>query len=625
MLSLLLPLLLCVSPVLSKCSDPSPAFPVPSWTQQHKDGSLASTFEAIDAALQKIASDDQYSTTSFSVSLTSETETLWSHHHTALKHNATRPGTTHINNQSQYRIASITKVFTTLGLLYQHSAGNLSLDDPISDYIPELNSSSAIPWKEITLRLLASQLSGIPREGNWADLATNPFDPTTVGLPPIDKEDLDLPACFDPEVFESCNWTQILPYLGKKQPVFAPGQKSTYSNVAFELLGLVLARVKGLSYENYMYESIFKPLKMESTTFTTPESDEHAVLPVDQFFWDVDEGIHNPTGGLYSSSADMSIFLRHVLTHYNALATGVNWFMPASWTGLTSFYGMPWEILRTERILEHSNRPVSFVTKGGAVPSYFSRITLMPEYGLGLTLLVGGESSILEKIQEAVTIPLVRVAEELVWQGIEATHGGHYTALNHSLNSSIAFAASPATGLEVRSFISNGTDIFDTLLSTYARLSGIPEGDKWRAQLSPTLLFKDETSQQGEIWRMQIVHERNNDGAIWDDFCLTDVDPVSYAGLPLNEVVFWHGEQVVELSAFRVKMGRLGGGSSEGIDGGSVVMTARDKFTGAKAVVGASNRRCHLAHHEVRAAKWRAAQLLTDERRAGTHGMHETR
>ncbi|KAK4901731.1 hypothetical protein LTR27_001503 [Elasticomyces elasticus] len=531
---------------------------LPSWTKQHKDDSLTSTFQDIDSVLKSIASSDQYDTTSFSVLLTSSSETLWSHHHTALKHNATRPGATHIDNQSQYRIASITKVFTTLGLLYQHSASNLSLDDPISDYIPELNSSSAIPWSDITLRLMASQLSGMPREGNWADLATTPFDPTTVGLPPVDKGDLNLPACFKPEVFEACNWTQMLPYLNNKQPVFAPGQKSSYSNVAFELLGLVLARVTGLSYEEYMYESIFKPLKMDSTTFTTPESDEHAVLPVGQFFWDVDEGIHNPTGGIYSSSADMTIFVQYILTHYNALATGVNWFMPASWTGLRSFYGMPWEILRTERILEHSNRPVTFITKGGAVPGYFSRITLMPEYGLGLTLLVGGESSILEKIQEAVTIPLVRAAERLVWQDIDTSHSGNYTALDKELNSSITFAASAATRLEVTSFISNGTDMFTTLLSTYAQLLGIPKEAAWRVQLTPTLLFKGETSQEGEIWRMQIVRERTEDGAIWDDFCLVDVDPVSYAGMPLNEVVFWLGKGVVELSAFRVKMGRQG-------------------------------------------------------------------
>jgi CubicO group peptidase (beta-lactamase class C family) len=67
---------------------------------------------------------------------------------------------THVDGDSQYRIASITKVFTTLGLLYQHAAGNLSLDDAVDKYIPELKESDKgeLPWKDITLRMLASQL-----------------------------------------------------------------------------------------------------------------------------------------------------------------------------------------------------------------------------------------------------------------------------------------------------------------------------------------------------------------------------------------------------------------------------------------------------------------------------------
>ena len=67
---------------------------------------------------------------------------------------------THIDGDSQYRIASISKVFTTLGLLYQHASGKLSLDDPIDKYIPELRDSDKgeLPWKDITLRILASQL-----------------------------------------------------------------------------------------------------------------------------------------------------------------------------------------------------------------------------------------------------------------------------------------------------------------------------------------------------------------------------------------------------------------------------------------------------------------------------------
>ena len=58
------------------------------------------------------------------------------------------------------------KTFTVLGLLYQEKAGNLSLDDPVDKYIEELKEpqNGTLSWKDITLRSLASQLSGIPRE-----------------------------------------------------------------------------------------------------------------------------------------------------------------------------------------------------------------------------------------------------------------------------------------------------------------------------------------------------------------------------------------------------------------------------------------------------------------------------
>ena len=67
---------------------------------------------------------------------------------------------TSVDGDSQYRIASITKSFTILGLLYQHALGNLHLDDSIDKYIPELKEpdKGELPWKDITLRSLASQL-----------------------------------------------------------------------------------------------------------------------------------------------------------------------------------------------------------------------------------------------------------------------------------------------------------------------------------------------------------------------------------------------------------------------------------------------------------------------------------
>lgn len=78
------------------------------------------------------------------------------------------------------------------------------------------------------------------------------------------------------------------------KPLFAPNQRSTYSNIAFELIGIVLSNVTGMKYEDYITSSILKPLGMKDTSFDKP-SDSFAVLPKgNAWYWDVDEGIQVP-------------------------------------------------------------------------------------------------------------------------------------------------------------------------------------------------------------------------------------------------------------------------------------------------------------------------------------------
>lgn len=542
--------LLALPTTYAKCFEPSPAFPVPQWKHGLKE--LNSAFQVMEQELKAIVSDVKFNTSSFSLAITSSSETLYSQFHTAEVLNETRPGDEHVNGDSLYRIASITKTFTVLGLLHLQKAGKLNLDDPILKHIPELGGK--LPWKDITLRILASQLSGLPRDWAQSDLISELDDPTKFGLPPTTTD--RLPKCDQYGNNRPCTRKEFLHQLKIRKPLFAPNQKSTYSNIAFELLGLVIEDTTGLSYSDYVQQEIFDTIDMSSSTLQRPTSDEHAVLPAIGFnYWDVDEGVQSPTGGIYSSASDMSKYVRYILTHFNTLATGVNWFMPASWsTGMNSFYGMPFEIFRTDRILEESRRPVTFVTKSGGLPGYYSLIILMEEYGLGFTMLVGGKADLLSVIREVVTKHVVQAAEAVIWTGVEQKYAGTYVATDKSLNSSLALKSSPSSGLMLESFISNGTDIFQTLLPEFAGADG-----DWYAQLVPTFLYKNETAQEGEIWRITVVRERpeKEKGAkIWDDFCITDLDLGIYAGLPITEVVFWHEQGLVELPAWKATFSR---------------------------------------------------------------------
>jgi CubicO group peptidase (beta-lactamase class C family) len=148
----------------ARCYEPTIAHPLPEYDPN--DALLKHAFAELNTAIISAASAPEFSTTSFSVQITSSKETLWSKHHTANERNASRPDIPEVNGDALYRIASITKTFTVLGILYQEKAGNLSLDEPVNKYIEELreDQKGTLPWKDITLRSLASQLSGIPRE-----------------------------------------------------------------------------------------------------------------------------------------------------------------------------------------------------------------------------------------------------------------------------------------------------------------------------------------------------------------------------------------------------------------------------------------------------------------------------
>jgi CubicO group peptidase (beta-lactamase class C family) len=536
------------------CHHQSPAFPPPDYSQTSSP-ELLEAFGHIQASLSALMVDEHLATSSYSIEVTSKQSTLWSSFHTATETDPKRPGAARVAGDSAYRIASITKVFTVRGILEQHAAENLSLDDSVDQYVEGLDSHShePIPWKDMTLRSLASQLSGLPRDWAQGDLITDVPDPTLIGLPPTNSLS-GLPQCDSFSDYQTpCTADDLLETVNRRPPLFAPNQKSTYSNIAFELLGLVLANVTGSGYEDYIEASILKPLNMTGTSFSRP-SDDVAVLPKNnRWYWDVDEGVQNPTGGLYSTSADMSRFLRHVLATYNGVTPALNWFHPASFSGgVHSFYGIPWEIFRTDRILG-GRRPVTFVTKAGGLPGYTTFVALVPEYELGVTLLTAGDSHFLDQVREIVTVPLIRAADEFARRRTRTTYAGLYVA-DGPLNSSIELSYTDQS-LEVVDWISNGTDMMSALPVQFQ----LPQ-TKFHLQVIPTLLYRHEKQQQGELWRVVLMVEQSN--AVWDDFCMSDVDIRMYAGRPFNELVFWSkdaetgGYDTVELTAFRVTLTR---------------------------------------------------------------------
>lgn len=104
---------------------------------------------------------------SFSVAVVSRDQArrdvpVWEYHHLGSNSSS---GTRTVDRHSQYLIGSVSKTFTVAVLL----RSGLDLDDPITKYLPALGGESLISWDNITLRALASQLSGIPTNCKRAD------------------------------------------------------------------------------------------------------------------------------------------------------------------------------------------------------------------------------------------------------------------------------------------------------------------------------------------------------------------------------------------------------------------------------------------------------------------------
>jgi D-alanyl-D-alanine carboxypeptidase len=151
-----------------------------------------------------------------------------------------------------HRIASVTKTFTGTVLLQLAEDGMVSLDDPISTYVPNVPQGD-----RITLAMLANMTSGLASySSNTAFTDAYFADPTRAYTP------------------------QELLAAGISQPsLFAPGTSFNYSNTNTVLLGLVIEKVTGKTFGEVLQQKILTPLKLTTTSWpngTPAFPDPHA-------------------------------------------------------------------------------------------------------------------------------------------------------------------------------------------------------------------------------------------------------------------------------------------------------------------------------------------------------------
>jgi CubicO group peptidase (beta-lactamase class C family) len=139
--------------------------------------------------------------------------------------------------QTKFRLGSITKQFTAAAILLLQERGKLSVQDPICKYFESCPGA----WSEVTIHHLLSHTGGIPNFTNFPDYQPKMMLPVT---------------------------TQEMIARFKDKPLdFKPDEKWSYSNSGYFLLGYIIEKVAGESYESFLQKNIFQPLRLTATGY----------------------------------------------------------------------------------------------------------------------------------------------------------------------------------------------------------------------------------------------------------------------------------------------------------------------------------------------------------------------
>jgi CubicO group peptidase (beta-lactamase class C family) len=183
---------------------------------------------------------------------------------------------------TKFRLGSITKQFTAASILLLEERGKLKLDDPIKKY--ETDAPAA--WDRITIFNLLTHTSGIPNFTDLPEYQTMQLSDTPVAKTIATVRDRTLD--------------------------FFPGEKMSYSNSGYIVLGDVIEKVSGVSYERFVQDNIFTPLGMKDSGYDS----NSAIIahrasgyspspkgPVNAGF--VHMSIPHAAGALYSTTEDL--------------------------------------------------------------------------------------------------------------------------------------------------------------------------------------------------------------------------------------------------------------------------------------------------------------------------------
>jgi CubicO group peptidase (beta-lactamase class C family) len=273
-----------------------------------------------------------------------------------------------------FRIKSLTKPVTCIGIMTLVDQGRLSLIDPVEKYLPGFKGQKLNPCGERAG--YACGLVAPHRPVNIEDLMKH-----TSGMRA--PESSDSPAA---------SLAELVAKAAKMPLLFEPGTPWDYSNIGYDTLGRIIEVVTGKPYDQYVHDTIFEPLEMQDTFFYVPQEKRARVASV---YTDVNgtlkkadvrepqrgRDLPSPAGGLFSTAHDL-LRLNEMMRNHGALdgkrvlsaaavelmTTSLTGDLKAGWAPGMG-HGLGWEVVRNPEGMYRYNSIGTFA-KGGAYRTY---------------------------------------------------------------------------------------------------------------------------------------------------------------------------------------------------------------------------------------------------------------
>lgn len=192
---------------------------------------------------------------------------------------------------TKFRLGSVTKQFTAVSILLLEEQGKLKISDLVHKYMPDAPAA----WANITIHHLLTHASGIPNYTNFPDFAAMTTSPKT------------------PQ--------QLLELFRNKPLDFQPGSGYVYNNSGYVLLGYLIEKISGQSYQDFVVTNLLKPLSMNDSGY-----DSHSEIIVQRASGYIkaatefhnadylDMSIPYAAGSLYSTTHDLHKWVENLFT-----------------------------------------------------------------------------------------------------------------------------------------------------------------------------------------------------------------------------------------------------------------------------------------------------------------------